>query len=97
MGTGQFTQITLATHVHKESQHASRKQQKTQKRAHTRRKAHCIAGALAHKRVASHVATEEGGQQVEQAKRRATRHTRHARYIYRTRGAQATYSPGPET
>ena len=45
MGTGQFTQIT---HVHKESQHASRKQQNAQKRAHTRRKAHCIAGAQAH-------------------------------------------------
>jgi hypothetical protein len=35
MGTGQFTQITLATRVHKESQHASRKQQNAQKRAHT--------------------------------------------------------------
>ena len=61
MGTGQFTQIPLATHVHKESQRASRKQQNAQKRAHTRRKTHCIAGAQAHKRVASHVATEEGG------------------------------------
>ena len=98
MGTGQFTQLTLATHVHKESQHASRKQQNAQKRAHTQHKAHGSAGAQAHTRLASHVATEEGGQQVEQAKRRATRHTGRARYIYRrTRGAQATYCSGPET